>query len=138
MQLLCGCQVDCKRARRGTAMKSLARYSIATVLLLCSSGLAWTAGAPLRISDNLVLTGAQENLIWQRLGRRTSAVATTRPAGFQPSLYGVVPPSVALHPLPSELTRRIPMVSPYAYATLGNLVLIVNPADRTIVDIIQP
>ena len=120
-------------------MKSLRRYGIAAVLLLCSSGLACTAGAgtPLRISDNLVLTGAQENLIWQRLGRRANAVAAM-PAGFQPSLYGVVPPSVALHPLPSEVTRQIPMVSPYRYATLGNLLLLVNPADRTIVDIIGP
>src|SRR5262245_42304549 len=131
MQLSCGCRVDCKRERRDTAMQSLRRYSIAAALLLCSSGLAWTAGAgtPLRISDNLVLTGAQENLIWQRLGRRASPVVAM-PAGFLPSLYGVVPPSVALHPLPSELTRQIPMVSPYAYATLGNLVLIVNPADN--------
>ena len=120
-------------------MKSLRRCAVATLLLLCSSGLAWAAGTgtPLRVSDNLVLTGAQENLIWQRLGRRASAAAAM-PAGFQPTLYGVVPPSVALHPLPSELTRQIPMVSPYEYATLGNLVLIVNPADRTIVDIIQP
>src|SRR5262245_3235794 len=70
-------------------MKSLRRYGIAAVLLLCSSGLAWTAGTgtPLRISDNLVLTGAQENLIWQRLGRRASAVAAT-PAGFQVALRG--------------------------------------------------
>jgi hypothetical protein len=120
-------------------MNLVRRCSIVAAVLLCSGGLAWTAGAgtPLRISDNLVLTGAQENLIWQWLGRRASTVAAL-PAGFQPSLYGVVPPSVALHPLPSELTRRIPMVSPYEYATLGNLVLIVNPADRTIVDIIQP
>jgi hypothetical protein len=120
-------------------MNRVRRCNVVAVLLLCSSGLGWTAetGTPLRISDNLVLTGAQENLIWQRLARRASAVAAM-PAGFQPSLYGVVPPSVALHPLPSELTRQIPMVSPYEYATLGNLVLIVNPADRTIVDIIQP
>jgi Protein of unknown function (DUF1236) len=120
-------------------MKSLRRYGIAAALLLCSSGLAWTAGTgtALRLSDNLVLTGAQENLIWQRLGRRAGAVAAM-PAGFHPSLYGVVPPSVALHPLPPEVTRQIPMVSPYTYATLGDLLLIVNPADRTIVDIIQP
>jgi hypothetical protein len=120
-------------------MKFLRRYGIAAALLLCSSGLAWTAGTgtALRLSDNLVLTGAQENLIWQRLGRRAGAVAAM-PAGFHPSLYGVVPPSVALHPLPPEVTRQIPMVSPYTYATLGDLLLIVNPADRTIVDIIQP
>ena len=49
--------------------------------------------------DNLVLTGAQENLIWQR-ARRASAVAAM-PAGSQPSLYGVQP-SVSLHSLPSD------------------------------------
>jgi Protein of unknown function (DUF1236) len=118
-------------------MNFVRRCSIVAVVLLCSSGLAWAAGTggPVRISDNLVLTGAQESLIWQRLARRASAAM---PAGFQLSLYGVVPPSVALHPLPAGITMQIPMVSPYKYATLGNLVLIVNPADRTIVDVIQP
>src|SRR5215475_1883263 len=113
MQLPCCFQVDRKRERRDTAMKSLRRYSIAATLLLCSSGLAWTAGTgtPLRISDNLVLTGSQENLIWRRLAKPASAAAAT-PSGFQPSLYAVLPPSVTLHPLPSELTKRIPMVSP--------------------------
>src|SRR5262245_12251950 len=120
-------------------MKSLRRYGVAAILLLCSSGLAWPAGrgTPLRVSDSLVLTGALENLFWRRRGRRARAVPAM-PSGFQPSLYGVVPPSVALHPLPSEVTRQIPMVSAYKCATLGDLVLIVNPADRTIVDIIQP
>lgn len=119
-------------------MKSLRWYSIAAVLLLCSSGLAAAGtGTPFRVSDNLVLTGAQEYLIWHRLGRRAGAVAG-KPSGFQPSLYGVVPPSVALRALPVDVTGQIPMVSPYRYATLGKLVLIVNPADRTIVDIIGP
>jgi hypothetical protein len=121
-------------------MKSLRNCSIAAaLLLLCSGGLVWAAGTgtPFRVSDNLVLTGSQEYLIWQRLGRRVSA-ATATPAGFQPSLYGVVPASVALRALPVDVTGQIPMVSPYRYATLGKLVLIVNPADRTIVDIIGP
>jgi hypothetical protein len=114
-------------------------------LLLCSSGLASAAGggAPIRISDDLVLTGAQEHLIRQRVVRSASASApagagAATPAGFQPSLYAVVPPSIALHALPAEVTGQIPMVSPYKYATFGTLVLIVNPADRTIVDIIRP
>src|SRR5262249_60216115 len=85
MQLPCCSQVDRKRKRRDTAMKSLRRYGIAAALLLCSSGLAWTAGTgtPLRISDNLVLTGSQENLIWQRLGRRAGGRGPG-PAGFPP------------------------------------------------------
>ena len=121
------------------------RWRIAALLLLCSSSFASAAGtsAPIRISDNLVLTGAQEYLIRQRVSRLASASAPTgtgavTPSGFQPSLYAVVPSSIALHPLPLEVTGQIPMVSPYKYATFGNLLLIVNPTDRTIVDIIRP
>jgi hypothetical protein len=33
---------------------------------------------------------------------------------------------------------QIPIARPYQYATLGGLLLIVNPSDRTIVDIIRP
>jgi hypothetical protein len=33
-------------------------------------------GTPLPISDNLLLTGAQENLIWQRRGRTTRSLSS--------------------------------------------------------------
>jgi hypothetical protein len=36
-------------------------------------------GTPLPISDNLLLTGAQENLIWQRRGRTTRSLSSARP-----------------------------------------------------------
>ena len=38
----------------------------------------------------------------------------------------------------AEVTERIPTVKPYRYATVGKLLLIVNPTNRTIVDIIWP
>jgi len=49
-----------------------------------------------------------------------------------------VPPSVALHMWPEAVTDQIPMLQPYRYATVGKLLLIVNPDDRNIVDIISP
>lgn len=119
-------------------MKSLRHYSTAAVLLLCSSGFALAeTGIPFHVSDNLVLTGAQEQLIRHLVPKPVSAVAAT-PSGFHPSLYGAVPLSVALRPLPSVVTGQIPIMRPYQYATLGGLLLIVNPSDRTIVDIIRP
>jgi uncharacterized protein DUF1236 len=119
-------------------MKSPYRCALAAIALLCSSGLASAeTGTPLRISDDLVLTGAQEYLIWRQVGSR-NAPQRGAPLQFEASIYAVVPDSVALHALPAEVTGQIPIVKPYRYARLGNLLLIVNPTDRKIVDIITP
>ena len=118
-------------------MNLLCRCGIAA-LLLCTSGLASAeTGAPLRISDDLVLTGAQEDLIWRRVGGQHTPEART-PTQFEASIYGTVPSSIGLHAFPAEITERIPTVKPYLYATVGKLLLIVNPTNQTIVDIIWP
>jgi Protein of unknown function (DUF1236) len=85
-------------------------------------------------SDDLVLTGAQERFIWRRVVTQN---ASKTPSGA--ALYGeAVPASVTLHALPANVTGQIPMLKPYAYAILGKTLLIVNPADRKVVDIITP
>ena len=38
------------------------------MLVLCSTALAAAGDAQFRASDDFVLTGAQEDLIWQRMG----------------------------------------------------------------------
>ena len=122
-------------------MRSRWRSRIAVISLLCSSGVASAAGTgtAFQVSDNLVLSGAQEYLIWQRVAKPTAAKASaSTAAAFEPSMYGVVPSSIALRALPADVTRQVPMVSPYRYTTLGKLLLLVNPTDRTIVDIIRP
>lgn len=114
------------------------RYGIAGLLLLCSASVASAAGAgsSFRASDDLVLTGAQEQLIWQRLARQNSRSAdgSSVPAD---SFGMAVPASIALHPLPPSVTGPIPMVKPYRYTVQGGTLLIVNPTDRRIVDVIR-
>ena len=114
------------------------RCAFAVMLLLCSSGLAAAGHARFYASDDFVLTGAQEDLIWQRMGHRIPADDGDTPCGCQPSMFTSVPPSVALHAWPEAVTAQIPMLQPYRYATLGKLLLIVNPDDWKIVDIISP
>jgi len=108
------------------------------MLLLSSSSLAAAGHARFLASDDFVLTGAQEDLIWQRMGRITPVDDGSTPCECQPSMFTSVPPSVALHMWPETVTAQIPMLQPYRYATLGKLLLIVNPDDRKIVDIITP
>jgi hypothetical protein len=40
--------------------------------------------------------------------------------------------------MPASVTRQIPMVRGYKYTSLGGTLLIVNPSDGRIVDIIGP
>jgi hypothetical protein len=124
-------------------MRPLRRYCVAIALLLCSSGLAIAAGATARdqhtvvASDNLVLTGSQESLIWRKVAQQRAA-ADKAASSFTPSLWGSVPASMTLRPLPANVTSQIPMLRPYRYTTLGNSLLLVNPSDRRVVDIITP
>ena len=108
------------------------------MLLLSGSSLAAAGHARFLASDDFVLTGAQEDLIWQRMGHITPVDDGSTPCECKPSMFTLVPPSVALHMWPETVTAQIPMLQPYRYATVGKLLLVVNPDDRKIVDIITP
>ena len=118
-------------------MKPCRHLAIAATLLLCSIAAASAAGTGpfLVASDELVLTGAQEHLMWQRLVGR-NAGSTTTPSGLIAAIGATLPASVALRALPASVTRQIPAVRPYKYAMLGKTLLIINPTDRVIVDVI--
>lgn len=122
-------------------MRSHRRHVVA-ILLLCSIGAASAAAAgPFRASDDLVLTGAQERLIWRRVAAQnipnTGEQSAGRAVPSAVALFGeAVPPSVTLQALPANVTGQIPMLKPYAYTILGKQLLIVNPADRKVVDVI--
>ena len=116
-------------------MQLCRRFALAATLLLCSIAGASAAetGPFLVASDDFVLTGAQEQLLWQRIGRNAS---TTAPSGLIAAVGATLPASVALHALPATVTRQIPGVRPYKYALLGKALLIIIPTDRVIVDVI--
>ena len=63
-------------------MKSLRHYGTAAILLLCSSSFALAeTGIPFHVSDNLVLTGAQEQLIRHLVPKPVRAQArSSRPS----------------------------------------------------------
>ena len=118
-------------------MQPCRHFAVAVALLLCSIAAASAAGTGpfLVASDELVLTGAQEHLMWQRLVGR-NAGSTTAPSGLRAAIGATLPASVALRALPATVTRQIPEMKPYAYATLGKTLLIINPTDRVIVDVV--
>jgi hypothetical protein len=96
-------------------------------LVLLGSSVAATAGM-------LNLSGAQEQLIYRSVMNEKGEPA---PAGFRPAIGAKAPASLTLHKLPSRVVDRIPSARSLEYTKLEtDEVLLVNPKDREIVDVI--
>ena len=115
-------------------MQFCRHFAVAAALLLCSiAGASAAETGPFLVASEFVLTGAQEQLLWQRIGRNASS---TTPSGLIAAVGATLPASVALRALPATVTRQVPAVRPYKYAILDKSLLIINPTDRVIVDVI--
>ena len=84
--------------------------------------------------DSLSLTTAQEKLAWRDLSKGTSQRV---PSNFTASVGTAVPSDITLQPISKKVASQLPTLKPYQYARLPNEVLIVNPADKKIVDVIN-
>ena len=114
--------------RAGVAVAAL----LATVSIAAAAG---TAAAP-KAADSLSLTNAQEHTIWQDVSKLQTSMKT--PSGFSAKVGEAVPGTVKLHPLPTDVTNQMPATRPFEYAMLDNKqLLIVNPTDKKVVDIIS-
>jgi hypothetical protein len=81
------------------------------------------------------LTGAQETMIWQAAVTADSH-PLSGPPGSTVALDATVPASLPLHPIPASISDRFPVLQNYQYVVLDRMVILVNAADRKIVDII--
>jgi hypothetical protein len=85
-------------------------------------------------SGTLNLTSAQQRMAWKDLS--TEASKQNLPSGFNATTGSVVPSTFKIEPVPSKAARDVPALAPYDFATAQGKVLIVNPSDKKIVDVI--
>jgi hypothetical protein len=85
-------------------------------------------------SDTLKLTSAQRKLAWKDLS--TEASKQNLPSGFNATTGSVVPSTFKIEPVPSKAARDIPALKRYDFATAQGKLLIVNPSDKKIADVI--
>jgi hypothetical protein len=123
------------KQKKETTMKSHLRHGLAALLLLSSVGVAGAAASSASATDNLKLTSSQEHTIWQSVSKSNTSM--NAPKGFTPTIGAAVPSTVSLKALPSDIVKQVPAVQPYEYAMFNNEVLIVNPMDKKVVDIIR-
>jgi len=85
--------------------------------------------------DSLSLTRSQERMAWNDVKKIDTS--QTAPAGFTAAIGTTVPNEVTLKSVPSDLASRVSALRPYDYALVQNKLLIVNPGDKKVVDVIN-
>jgi hypothetical protein len=86
-------------------------------------------------SDTLSLTSAQQKMVWNDLhGQATKQKA---PSGFMPTVGAVVPSTVKIEPVPSKAATDVPTLKSFDFAMVNGKLLIVNPSDKKIAEVIS-
>jgi opacity protein-like surface antigen len=85
-------------------------------------------------SDTLTLSDAQHASIWNDVSRHASN--QNAPDGFNATVGEAVPSQLTTKPLPRQARRDVPEVRPYRYAMTEDKLLIVNPSDHKIADVV--
>ena len=88
------------------------------------------AGVP-----NLNLTAAQKQTIYSSISSQKQK--ETAPPSFHVAVGAVVPGSVELQALPKTIVDLIPDLKDYQYAMVANQVLLVDPKNKQVVEIIN-
>jgi hypothetical protein len=122
-------------------MKKSASVAIAAALLLsgfsaasAASHMSKAAGGATTAGDTLALSATQQKEVWKDLSRH--ATNQTAPSGFNATVGTAIPSGISTYPLPRQAARDVPAVKPYRFAMLQNKVLIVNPSDKKIADVV--
>lgn len=86
-------------------------------------------------ASSLSLTPAQRQRVWSDISRH--GVIQNAPSNFTASVGAALPAGIVPHMLPAEAPAHVPSLKPYDYALLRNTLLIVDPQNRKIVQVID-
>jgi hypothetical protein len=85
-------------------------------------------------SDTLSLSSTQQKTAWKDL--YTGSLNQKAPSGFSAVTGAVVPNTVTTAPITSKAASDVPALKPYNFAMLQHKLVIVNPADKKIAEVI--
>jgi uncharacterized protein DUF1236 len=85
--------------------------------------------------DSLSLSKAQERTAWNDISKEGSKQSA--PSNFTAFVGAQVPGSINLHSMPADVASQVPALKPYDYALLQERLLIINPSDKKVVDVIR-
>jgi hypothetical protein len=92
------------------------------------------SGTAQPISDTLNLNAPQQKTAWNDLSNQSSQNA---PADFSATDGAKVPDTLTIKAVPAKAAQDISQLRPYDFAKVQNKLLIVNPRDRMIAEVIS-
>jgi hypothetical protein len=122
-------------------MKTQTTIALAAAVLLAGISAASAAdvasshsGKTKPLGDSLSLTSAQQKTAWNDLSSQASQNA---PAGFNATDGAKVPSALTIKAVPTKAAQDVSQLRPYDFAKVQNKLLIVNPHDRMIAEVIS-
>jgi hypothetical protein len=118
---------NCVGARNGLVECHTKQMSANTKGTSAGSGTA-THG-----TDTVILSAAQRRAVWKDLSKQANNQNAT---GFRARVGTFVPKSMKIQPMPINVTANNPKLRPYGFAMVGNKLLIVDPSNKVIADVL--
>jgi hypothetical protein len=106
---------------------------VAAVLLSGVTAASAASAMKPRAQDTLDLTSAQQKMAWNDLDHASNQTA---PSGFAADAGAKVPATVKISAVPNKASRDLSQLRAYDFAKVGGKILIVNPSDRKVAEVI--
>ena len=119
-------------------MKKQISIVLAAGLLAAGAGIPAASAATMQQStakDTLSLSGTQQKTAWNDLN--SAAKKQSAPPSFFRAVGETVPQTVKLQSMTAKAKSDVPSLRPYKFAMLEGQLLIVNPNNRKIADVIK-
>jgi len=115
------------------------KHTTGALVLTLAMGLAPAAGQTGGIAEPstaLHLTPQQRAEIYQAVGK--NKLRTPPPPNIAATVGAEIPPVTELYALPESVTAEVPSAKFYRYTVAENRVIIVDPINLKVVDVIHP
>ena len=87
------------------------------------------------LAPKLELTAAQKSAIYQAVHKEKSKVAPSR---FATNVGAEVPPMIELYMLPDDILANNPVTKLYKFTRVDDQVVLVDPTNMRVIDVIGP
>jgi Protein of unknown function (DUF1236) len=114
-------------------MRKQTAFLSAAALLLCSIATA-SAATAMHGTDTVILSAAQRKAVWNDLSKQATNQSAS---GFDATIGTFLPKTVKISPMPSKTATDVPSLRPYGYAMVGHKLVIVDPSNKVIADVLK-
>jgi hypothetical protein len=115
-------------------MKKHVPIALAAAILAAGISTASAASMGTQASDQLNLTPQQQEMAWNDL--YTSFLNQRMPSGSNLTIGAAVPSTIASAPVTAKAAADIPALKPYKFAAVQHKLVIINPNDGKIAEVI--